>query len=74
MSPSVPEEAGTTARTLISSLASTPVLLSLVVFNLFYIAFSTWVEVQQGARFIDSQRIWAATVDKAMTYCPEKNQ
>ena len=35
MSPGLEEEAGSTARTLIGSLASTPVILALVVFNVF---------------------------------------
>ncbi len=70
MSPSTPEEAGNTARTLITSLASTPVILSLVVFNLFYIAFSTWLEIKQGEQFTESQRLWVSMVAKVLMYCP----
>jgi len=72
MSPSTPEEAGNTARTLITSLASTPVVLSLVVFNLFYIAFSTWLESKQVEQFTEIQKVWSATVEKILAYCPDK--
>ena len=66
----VPEEAGSTARTLISSLATTPMILALVVFNLFYIGFSTWVQIKQGERFTENQAIWEKLTEKAMAFCP----
>ena len=70
MSPNTVEEAGTTARTLISSLATTPMILALVVFNLFYIGFSTWVQIKQGERFTENQAIWEKLTEKAMAFCP----
>ena len=71
MAPGVSEEAGGTARTLITSLASTPVILALVVFNLFYIAASTWQSIKQGDRFTENQAQWERMVEKAMTLCQQ---
>jgi hypothetical protein len=68
----VVEEGGQTARTLVQSLASTPVILALVVFNLFYIGFSTWLQIKQGERFTENQATWEKLTEKAMTVCQEK--
>jgi hypothetical protein len=70
MNAGVTEEAGSTARSLIGSLASTPMILALVVFNLFYIATTTWLQIKQSERFTDSQATWERIVEKAMAYCP----
>lgn len=70
MNPGVGEEAGSTARTLIGSLSSTPVILALVVFNVMYVGFGFWTQVQQGNRFTENQKIWADMVDKVMQHCP----
>jgi hypothetical protein len=67
------EEAGGTARTLISSLASTPVILALVVFNLFYIGMTTYLQVKQSERFTANQEIWERMTEKAMSVC-QQNQ
>jgi hypothetical protein len=74
MNPGATEEAGSTARSLITSLASTPMILALVVFNIFYIGFSTWLAVKQGDRFTDNQKIWEQMVEKAMAACLERKQ
>ena len=66
------EEAGTTARTLVTSLATTPVVLALVVFNLFYIGFTTYFQIKQGERFTENQATWERLVEKAMAFCPER--
>ena len=72
MNPGGPlEEAGSTARSLISGLATTPMILALVVFNLFYIATTTWLQMKQSERFIESQATWERIVEKAMAYCPD---
>jgi hypothetical protein len=63
------EEAGGTARALITSLATTPMILSLVVFNLFYIGFSTFLQIKQGERFTDNQAIWERMTEKALSSC-----
>jgi hypothetical protein len=63
------EEAGGTARTLIQSLASTPVILALVVFNLFYIAMATYLQIKQSDRFTQNQEIWERMTEKAMSVC-----
>jgi hypothetical protein len=63
------EEAGSTARTLISSLSSTPVILALVVFNLFYIAMTTYLQIKQGERFSENQATWERMTEKAMDRC-----
>jgi hypothetical protein len=70
MAPGPVEEVGSTARTLIGSLTTTPMILALVVFNLFYIAFSTWLQHEQGKRFTDNQAIWERLVEKALASCP----
>jgi hypothetical protein len=70
MNPGPVEEVGSTARTLIGSLTTTPMVLALVVFNLFYIGFSTWLQHEQGQRFTENQATWERVVDKAMAYCP----
>jgi hypothetical protein len=74
MNPGVTEEAGGTARTLIQSLASTPMILALVVFNLFYIGMTTWLQLKQAERFTDSQQMWERMVEKAMAYCPDSTR
>ena len=74
MAPGVSEEAGGTARTLITSLSSTPVILALVVFNLFYIASSVWLQIKQGERFTENQAQWERMVEKAMTFCAEQHR
>jgi hypothetical protein len=72
MNPGGPvEEAGSTARSLIGSLSTTPMILALVVFNLFYIGMSTWLQLKQGERFVDSQATWERIVERAMAYCPD---
>jgi hypothetical protein len=65
----VTEETGGTARTLITSLASTPVILALVVFNVLYIAASVWLQVKQSERFTQNQEIWERMTEKAMSFC-----
>jgi hypothetical protein len=70
----ISEEAGGTARTLISSLATTPMVLALVVFNLFYIAATTWFQMKQGERFTENQAVWERMTERAMTFCAPKER
>jgi hypothetical protein len=70
MNPGITEEAGGTARTLITSLASTPLVLALVVFNLFYIGMTTYLQIKQAERFTQNQEIWERMTEKAMAFCP----
>jgi hypothetical protein len=72
VSPGPVEEAGNTARALVSSLATTPMILALVVFNLFYIGFSTWLQHEQGKRFTENQATWERLTEKVLTICQEK--
>jgi hypothetical protein len=74
MTPGPVEEAGSTARTLVTSLASTPVVLALVVFNLFYIGMTTWLQIKQSERFTENQATWERMVEKAMAFCPDLNR
>jgi hypothetical protein len=74
MNPGVTEEAGSTARSLIGSLATTPMILALVVFNLFYIAMTTYMQLKQGERFTENQAMWEKMVEKAMAYCPDSGR
>ena len=71
MSPAT-EEIGSTARSLISGLATTPMILALVVFNLFYISMTTWFQMKQGERFTENQAIWEKITEKAMSACLER--
>jgi hypothetical protein len=72
MNPGVTEETGSTARTLIQSLASTPLVLALVVFNLFYIGMTTYLQIKQGERFTENQVTWEKLTEKALESCAER--
>jgi hypothetical protein len=72
MNPGITEEAGGTARTLIQSLASTPLVLALVVFNIFYIGMTTYLQVKQSERFVANQEIWERMTEKAMAACQQQ--
>jgi hypothetical protein len=72
MSPGITEEAGGTARTLIQSLASTPLVLALVVFNIIYIAMTTYLQIKQGERFTENQATWERMSERALTACAPK--
>jgi hypothetical protein len=69
VNPGMVEEGATTARTLISSLASTPMILALVCFNILYIALTTYLQIKQGERFTESQATWERLTEKAMSSC-----
>jgi hypothetical protein len=64
------EETGSTARQLIQSLSSTPVILALVVFNVLYMAAGVYTQVLQGQRFSENQKHWEHVVEMTMQYCP----
>jgi hypothetical protein len=72
MNPGVTEETGSTARTLITSLSSTPVILALVVFNVLYMAGSFYTQIKQGERFSENQSQWERMVELAMKNCPPR--
>jgi len=71
MNPGPIEEAGSTARQLITGLATTPMILALVVFNIFYIGFSTWLQHEQGKRFTENQATWERLTERLLTICQE---
>lgn len=70
MTPGPTEEVASTARTLITSLSSAPVVLALVVFNVMYMAGTFYVQVQAQKRFVESTATWERIVEKAMEFCP----
>ena len=72
MNPGITEETGQTARSLVSSLATTPMILALVVFNLFYIGMTTFLQIKQAERFTDNQHIWQQMTEKALTFCQDR--
>jgi hypothetical protein len=74
MNPGATEEAGSTARTLITSLSSTPVVLALVVFNVLYMAFGFYTQVEQGKRYTEATGTWERMVERAMAYCPDSSR
>jgi len=59
MNPGVTEEAGETARSLIDSLKSTPVVLSLVVFNVLYLSLGSWQQIKDGEHRTELLKTWA---------------
>jgi hypothetical protein len=69
MNPGIVEEGGSTARTLIQSLTTTPMILALVVFNLFYIGTTTFFQMKQSERFTENQAIWERLTEKALAAC-----
>jgi hypothetical protein len=58
-----PEEVGRVAGTLVDALKTSPLVLALVVFNILYIAFTTYLITVQGSR---AERL----IDKALQACP----
>lgn len=66
----VTEEAGSTARAVVGSLASTPIVLALLIFNLVFMGFSFYEHIEQSKRFNEQIVVWERLVDKAMSYCP----
>jgi hypothetical protein len=58
-----PEEVGRVAGTLVDALKTSPLVLALVVFNILYIAFTTYLITVQGSR---AERL----IDKALHVCP----
>jgi len=52
MSPGGPvEEAGDTARTIVTALKSTPAILALVLFNLSFMGIVAWIQKSNGDRW-----------------------
>jgi len=51
MSPGIGEEAGQTARSVVSALAGTPAVLALVLFNLAFMGVTVYVQHTNGERW-----------------------
>ena len=51
MSPGVSHEAGETARTVVEALKSTPAILALVLFNLFFMGAVVYIQHTNGGRW-----------------------
>jgi len=65
MSPSVGEEAGETARTVVTALKSTPAILALVIFNLAFMGIVAWTQHENGAR-------WKELLERTLEQCGSK--
>jgi hypothetical protein len=74
MNAGITEEAGSTARTLISSLTSVPAVLAILVFNILYIGLTTYLQIKQSDRFTENQHIWQQMTEKAMSVCLEQHK
>ena len=59
MSPGITEEAGLSARSAIDALKSTPVILSLVIFNVIYMGLGAWQGVADRERQTEMIKVWA---------------
>jgi len=53
MNPGISEEAGETARTVVSALKSTPAILALVIFNLLFMGAVVYIQHTNGARWTE---------------------
>ena len=74
MNPGVTEEAGQTARSLISSLSSTPMILAVLLFNVAYIGVTTYMFVDRTRGEQQSEARWERLVENAMRWCPAYSQ
>ena len=59
MSPGMSEDAAATARSAIDALKSTPVILSLVIFNVIYMGLNAWQAVADSTRKTELLKVWA---------------
>lgn len=67
---SLPEQGVKVASSVVGALASTPVVLALVLFNVMYMAGTFYTQVQLGKRFTETQETWHTMVKEAMAFCP----
>jgi len=65
MNPGVGEEAGTTTRTLIEALKSTPAILALVLFNLAFMALVAYIQATNSTR-------WHELMQQTLQQCGPK--
>lgn len=70
MSPGIVAETGQTVRQLISSMATAPMVLAVLIFNLVYIVLTGWIFIQRS-HFVDSSEArWEKLVELALRACP----
>jgi len=62
MNPGAIEEAGSTVRSAVDALKSTPVVLGVLIFNLAFVAFIAYFEHANGQR-------WERTVELTIKHC-----
>lgn len=65
MNSGITEQAGKTAQATISALSSTPLVLSLVIFNILFMGLIAWSTHESGAR-------WERMMQKALETCASK--
>lgn len=70
MNPGGPvEEVGQTARSLITGLSSTPMVLAVLVFNLFYIGATGYIFLERNKREEASDLRWERMLENALRTC-----
>lgn len=69
MNPGPVEEAGSTARSVVTALSSQPVVLALVVFNVLYLAGSIYGDIKAGDRYEKASERWKSLVESTMQRC-----
>ena len=62
MNPGPIEEVGSTTRSAIGALSSTPVVLAILLFNIAWMAIVGWTSHENGER-------WERTLERTMKYC-----
>lgn len=68
----LPEQGVKVANSVVDALASTPVVLALVVFNVLYMGGSFYTQLEAQKRFVESNATWERMVEKAMAFCPQQ--
>lgn len=68
----VVEEAGTTARTVVEAMKSTPAMLCLIIFNLIFLGAVVYLVVNQGNRLEREISRWHEIADSAIKACGPK--
>lgn len=69
MNPGPVEEAGSTARSVVTALSSQPVVLALVVFNVLYLVGSIYGDIRAGDRYEKASERWKDLVETTMQRC-----
>lgn len=70
----LPEQGVKVADRIVGALASTPVVLALVLFNVLYMGGTFYAQLEAQKRYVESTRVWEQMVEKAMAFCPQQSR